>query len=89
MKREGIREVWERGDASARQQLLGTLFERLILSDGEIIEYVPRPEYAVEVIALINQAIGPSGVVNAPAEYSWRAKGRPRRHVANGGKGGI
>jgi hypothetical protein len=68
---------------------LGTLFDRLIVKDGAVVEYTPRPEYAAEVIALVDQAIGPSGVVNAPAEYGWRAKGRPRVNTSNGGKGGI
>lgn len=88
--RQGIRDVWEGGDADARRELLNTLFDRLIVRGGEIVEYVPRPEYAAEVIALVDQAIGPAGVITAPqTEYGWRARGRPRRHVANGGKGGI
>jgi hypothetical protein len=90
VKQQGIRDVWEEGDSDARRQLLSTLFDRLILRDGSIVEYVPRTEYAGEVIALVDQAIGPAGVVRAPqTEYGWRARGRPRRDVANGGKGGI
>jgi hypothetical protein len=82
--------VWEAGDPDARRLLLSTLFERLIISDGAIIEYVPRPEYAAEVIALVNEAIGPAGVITtARTEHGWRAKGRPRTRLANGGKGGI
>ena len=66
------------------------LFDRLILKDGEIVEYIPRPEYAAEVIALVDQAVGPAGVIKAPQpEYGWRARGRPPINVANGGKGGI
>ncbi len=56
----GIRELWENGDADARRQLLGTLFDRLILRDGETAEYVPRPDRAAEAIALVEQAIGPT-----------------------------
>jgi hypothetical protein len=83
---KGIRDLWERGGADARRQLLGTLFERLIIQDGAIVEYVPRPDYASEVIALVEQAIGPSGTIKAPqTEYGWRARGRPRINVANGG----
>jgi hypothetical protein len=87
---KGIRDLWEHGNADARRQLLGTLFERLIVRDGTIAEYVPRPDYAAEVIALVEQAVGPSGAIKAPqTEYGWRARGRPRSNVANGGKGGI
>ena len=87
---KGIRDLWERGGADARRQLLGTLFERLIVRDGAIVEYVPRPDYAAEVISLVEQAIGPTGMVTAPqSEYGWRARGRPRHNVSNGGKGGI
>jgi hypothetical protein len=69
---------------------LATLFDRLIVSDGEIIEYVPRADRAAEVIALVEQAIGPAGVITAPRhEYVWRAKGRPHSVAANGGKGGV
>ena len=86
---QGIRDVWERGGADARRQLLGTLFERLIVRDGQIVEYVPRADRVAEVIALVEQAIGPKGVVTVPqTEYGWRAKGRPRT-TANGGKGGV
>ena len=70
--------------------LLGTLFDRLIVRDGQIVEYVPRTNRAAEVIALVEQAVGRTGVVTAPqTEYGWRAKGRPQRKTANGGKGGV
>jgi hypothetical protein len=86
----GIRDLWERGGADARRQLLGTLFERLVVRDGAIAEYVPWPDYAAEVIALVEQAIGPTATIKAPqSEYGWRARGRPRSNVANGGKGGV
>ena len=69
--------------------LLGTLFDRLIVRDGQIVEYVPRRDRIAEVIALVERAI-PKGVVTAPqTEYGWRAKGRPRTVTAIGGKGGI
>ena len=62
----------------------------LVVKEGEVVEYVPRADRVAEVIALIAQAIGPVGVINAPrTEYGWRAKGRPRSSAANGGKGGI
>ena len=90
VKQHGIRDVWEGGDADARRQLLGTLFDRLILRDGAIVEYVPRAEYAAEVIALVDRAVGSAGVIKAPrTEYGWRARGRPRTRLANGGKGGV
>lgn len=86
---KGILDLWQRGDEHARRQLLGNLFERLVVRDGEIVEYVPRADRAAEVIALVEQAVGTGGAINGPREYGWRAKGRPRRIIANGGKGGI
>ena len=86
---KGIAQVWQRGDADARRELLATLFDKLIIRDGEIVEYVPRADRAAEVIALVNEAVGAAGTITAPQEYGWRAKGRPRRIIANGGKGGI
>jgi hypothetical protein len=60
------------------------------VKDRDEFEYVPRADRAAEVIALVEQAIGPAGVINAPqTEHGWRAKGRPRSVAANGGKGGI
>ena len=54
-----------------------------------------RQRRASELEALLvkesaaTSAIGPAGVINAPqAEYGRRAKGRPRKVAANGGKGG-
>ncbi len=87
---KGIRAIWHSGDADARRALLATLFDRLIVKEGEISEYVPRADRAAEVVALVEQAIGPSRVINAPQpEDGWRAKGRPRTQTSNGGKGGI
>jgi len=87
---KGIRDLWDRGDADSRRQLLGTLFERILVIDGVIIEYVPRPDRAAEVIALVERAIGPTGTISAPqTEYGWRGRGRPRTQTANGGKGGV
>ena len=60
------------------------------MKEGEIIEYVPRADRTAEVVELVEQAIGPAGVISAPqTEYGWRAKGRPRTDAANGGKGGV
>jgi len=60
------------------------------VKEGEIIEYVPRADRTAEVVELVEQAIGPAGVISAPqTEYGWRAKGRPRTDAANGGKGGV
>jgi DNA invertase Pin-like site-specific DNA recombinase len=67
---KGIRDLWHHGGADARRQLLSALFDRLIVRDGEIVEYVPRVDRAAEVIALVEQAIGPSGTIEAPqTEY--------------------
>jgi hypothetical protein len=33
---------------------LGKLFERLIIRDGKIIEYVPRPDRTAQVIPLVD-----------------------------------
>jgi hypothetical protein len=65
LQARGIRQLRQPGDADAHRQPLGTLFDRLIVSDSAIVEYVPRPEYAAEVIALVDRAIGPSGVITA------------------------
>jgi hypothetical protein len=77
-------------NADARRELLATPFDRLIVKEGEISEYVPRADRAAEVVELVEQAIGPSCVINArqPA-FGWRAKSRPRTQTSNGGKGGA
>lgn len=85
----GILPAWQTGGPEVRRELLVTLFDRLIVGDGQILEYVPRADRAAEVIALIEQAI-PEGTVTAvETEYGWRAKGRSRTSTANGGKGGV
>jgi hypothetical protein len=67
---KGIRDLWHHGEASVRRQLLSALFDRLIVRDGEIVEYVSRADRAAEVIAVVEQAIGPSGTIEAPqTEY--------------------
>jgi hypothetical protein len=67
---KGIRDLWHQGSAGARRQLLSALFDRLVVRDGEIVEYVPRVDRAAEVIALVEQAIGPGGTIEAPqTEY--------------------
>lgn len=67
---KGIRDLWHHGGAGARRQLLSALFDRLIVRDDEIVEYVPRVDRAAEVIALVEEAIGPSGTIEAPqTEY--------------------
>ena len=68
-----------------RRGLLRTLFDGLIVREGEIIEYVPRADRVGEVVSLIEQALGGAEVIVGPAP-SVR---RPDRPMTNGGKGGI
>jgi hypothetical protein len=58
--------------------LLATLFDRLLVGDGRILEYVPRADRATEVTAMRTR--DPEGTVTAvETEYGWRANGRSRK----------
>jgi hypothetical protein len=89
LRLDGISELWERSNAAERRALLAEFFDRLIVKDGEIVNYVPRADRVTEVIDSVGRAI-PDGVIhNVPTEYAWRAKGRPRKNGSKSGKGGI
>src|SRR5207248_6604876 len=62
----GLLDAWATGDPVTRRQLLVTLFEKLIVRDGEIVQYVPRKDRAKEVDALITAAIGGSDEITVP-----------------------
>jgi site-specific DNA recombinase len=93
MNINGLLDAWVTGDPVTRRQLLVTLFEKLIVRDGEIVEYVPRKDRAKEVYALISAALGGSDVITLPklsvinGRGTRRASGRSR--VSRSGKGGI
>jgi hypothetical protein len=77
---KGVDDLWA---------LLAEMFDSLIISDGEIVNFVPRADRVGEVVGLVEQAI-PGGVIHdVPTEHAWRAKGRPRKNPKNCGKGGI
>jgi hypothetical protein len=55
---DGMYECWCLGTPEAGELLLEAFFETLIVRDGEIREYIPREDRVVEVVELINAAIG-------------------------------
>ena len=86
---KGVDDLWARSNAAERRALLAEMFDRLIVDDGEIINFVPRADRVGEVVGLVERAI-PDGVIHdVPSEHAWRAKGRPRKIQSKCGKGGI
>jgi site-specific DNA recombinase len=79
---EGILDAWRSSDVVTRRSLLTTLFEALVVRDGEITECIPRADRAVEVHALIGAALG--GEEDASAIASDE-----QAFVSGCGKGGI
>ena len=55
---EGIADAWRRGDALLRRELLGELFEALIVRDGAVVEYAAHRGRVAEVVAMVELANG-------------------------------
>ena len=86
---DGMADAWAKGNPARRRQLLMQFFDRLMVSDGEITDFVPRADRVGEVVDLVKRAI-PSGVIHdVPTDHAWRGKGRPRKNTCKSGKGGI
>jgi site-specific DNA recombinase len=91
---ESILDAWNSGDIAIQRQLLSTLFDGLVVRDGEVIEYIPRKDRAVDVHALITAALDDAEEVVevAPSVRSAEnhgAKDQEHPSVSSGGKGGI
>ena len=46
-----------KGSSARRRQLLSVLFDRLIVRDGEIVNYVPSADRVGETVDLVERAI--------------------------------
>jgi hypothetical protein len=88
---DGVADAWRRGDALMRRQLLSTLFDALIVRDGEIIEYVPRSDRAAQVHALINTALDlpAESDVDSTLTVGQLDQRSEQTSVSRSGKGGI
>ena len=74
----GLLSAWRTGDLVTRRELLLTLFDTLIVRDGEIVEYIPRKDRAAEVEALISAALGGSdeiGGATGLGRSTWPVSG--------------
>ena len=56
---DGLLDAWRSGLPEIRRELLGRLFDALILRDGYVVEYVARHEREAEVVALMDTAFAP------------------------------
>jgi hypothetical protein len=82
----GVGAAWRSGSPGQRRTLLGTLFERIYVTEGSAVKFVARREHRDEIEELVAAAIG--GEEDVPA---------PRLAAINGvrvregrcGKGGI
>jgi DNA invertase Pin-like site-specific DNA recombinase len=79
---DGVLDAWRTGDVITRRSLLIALFDSLYVQDGQIRDYVPRSDRAIEVHGLINAALG--GQDHLPSQPEDE-----RLFVSSGGKGGI
>lgn len=65
------------------------MFDRLIVSDGGIVNFVPRADRVSEVVGLVEQAI-PDGVIhNVPTEHAGERREGLEKLGCKSGKGGI
>jgi DNA invertase Pin-like site-specific DNA recombinase len=64
---DALLEGWRRGELAVKRELLRVLFDGLVVSEGEIVEYVPRADRAAEVVALIRLALEGAEVVEMAA----------------------
>jgi DNA invertase Pin-like site-specific DNA recombinase len=79
---DGVLGAWRTGDVVTRRSLLAALFDHLYVQDGQIRDYVPRSDRAIEVHSLINAALrGQEHIPSKPEDE--------RLFVSSGGKGGI
>lgn len=86
---DGMADAWAKGNPARRHQLLMQFFDRLMVSDGEITDFVPRADRVGEVVDLVKRAV-PSGVIHdVPTEHAWRGKGRPEKILARAGREGF
>ena len=54
----GLGQAWDSGDNIVRLALLQDMFNGLIIRDGRIMDYEPRPEVAEELDALLVGFLG-------------------------------
>jgi hypothetical protein len=54
----GVWEAWQAGDARARKALVETLFDSLLIEDGEITGWTPKAERKAEVVNLMKSLVG-------------------------------
>ncbi|SRR6266852_6197866 len=86
IKLDGVRDAWTQGSPTAKRRLLLTLFEALLVRDGQIVNYRPRSDRAREVVDLVKVATRGGAEVASPV---IRRPGQHGRAFASGGKGGI
>ena len=89
---EGVGQAWHLADAGRRRALLGVCFEKLYVADGAVTKYVARREYAQEVEALMELAVGDGLEFDVPLTGPGRGLKRAlyaSRLSVLGGKGGV
>ena len=55
---KGVWEAWQAGDSRARKALVETLFDSLLIEDGEITGWTPKAERQAEVVNLMKSLVG-------------------------------